>query len=238
MKPIFQIHQCLSEGDIQGYLGNRLSPEERHRVENHLLDCPLCTDALEGWELMAQEQPQAIPLKGRRIQWRFFAVAAAVLALMVAVVWVYSGSNSSDRLYAEYFDHYASDVDVALRGEGDGQALSGSAMEAGLESYSQGKYAEAATSLEAFLKETPNHLIARFYLGMAWMEEARWAEAETLLKQVQAAGGDYREEASWYLSLIYIKTNRPDEAGAILRALAEKESGRYYEEANKLLSKL
>lgn len=77
MKPIFQIHQCLSEENIKGYLTNRLSEEERFRVENHLLDCPLCSDAVDGYAAMEVDQSagKGVGQQAVRLQmsnWRFF----------------------------------------------------------------------------------------------------------------------------------------------------------------------
>ncbi len=34
------------------YLDNKLNPKERHLVEKHLLDCELCSDAMDGLEML------------------------------------------------------------------------------------------------------------------------------------------------------------------------------------------
>lgn len=49
---IFAASDCLSEEVIMNYLHDRLSGRERHAVEKHLLDCPLCEEAIEGYALM------------------------------------------------------------------------------------------------------------------------------------------------------------------------------------------
>lgn len=239
MKPIFQKHECLSEGDIQDYLGNRLSGEERHRVENHLLDCPLCSDAQEGWALLEEDRAKARPvLRASRLPWRFFAVAAAILALMVAVVWVYTGASPSDRLYAEYYETYKDDLSIQFR-NGDDRALpQKNLLPEGLEAYREGAYAKCIPLLESFLSENPDNLIARYYLGMACMEEENWAGAETHLSGVQSARLEYWEESTWYLALLYTRSQRKEEAREALQSLIGAKSGRYYEKAEKLLSKL
>ena len=48
MSNIFQKHKCLSRGETRKYLDGDLSAQKLHRVENHLLDCPLCRDAVSG----------------------------------------------------------------------------------------------------------------------------------------------------------------------------------------------
>ncbi len=49
---IYSPGDCLSEKRLFDYIDNKLSPKERHIVEKHLLDCELCSDALEGLELV------------------------------------------------------------------------------------------------------------------------------------------------------------------------------------------
>jgi len=45
-------NKCCSEKQIKDYLQNYLEPEERRGIEIHLLDCPFCSDALEGYKLI------------------------------------------------------------------------------------------------------------------------------------------------------------------------------------------
>ena len=45
---IFSDSQCLSMDIMERYSGNRLSAAERQAVEKHLVDCPICSDAMEG----------------------------------------------------------------------------------------------------------------------------------------------------------------------------------------------
>lgn len=49
---IFSSTTCLSENDLRGYAENSLSEQDKLRVEKHLVDCELCSDALEGYSLM------------------------------------------------------------------------------------------------------------------------------------------------------------------------------------------
>ncbi len=39
---------CLSKNQLQGYVNNTLQPEELYAVEMHLIECPICNDAIEG----------------------------------------------------------------------------------------------------------------------------------------------------------------------------------------------
>jgi periplasmic protein TonB len=49
---IYSSSDCFSEKMLFDYIDNKLSQENRHLIEKHLLDCELCSDALEGLELV------------------------------------------------------------------------------------------------------------------------------------------------------------------------------------------
>lgn len=49
---IYSPGDCLSEKMLFDYIDNKLSQKERHIVEKHLLDCEMCSDALEGLEMV------------------------------------------------------------------------------------------------------------------------------------------------------------------------------------------
>lgn len=50
---IYSPGDCLSEKMLFDYIDNKLSHKERHIVEKHLLDCEMCSDALEGLEMVS-----------------------------------------------------------------------------------------------------------------------------------------------------------------------------------------
>ena len=49
---IYSPTDCLSEKMLFDYIDNKLNQKERHIVEKHLLDCEMCSDALEGLEMV------------------------------------------------------------------------------------------------------------------------------------------------------------------------------------------
>lgn len=243
MKPIFQIHQCLSEENIKGYLTNRLSEEERFRVENHLLDCPLCSDAVDGYAAMEVDQSagKGVGQQAVRLQmsnWRFFSAAAAILVLIAAAIWIFPKQPSTEKLFADYYTSYDSDLDIRFRQSGQTTNPADTPLTKGLRAYAQKDYAGSIPQLEAYLMENPNHLVSLFYLGLSKMEEGRDAEAIQQFDAVQKAGQEYSEESTWYLALLYVKNNRIDEAKSLLNTLIRPGSGRYYEKAKELYGRL
>lgn len=235
MKPIFQEHECLSEGAIQGYLGNRLSLNERHKVENHLLDCPLCSDAVEGFAMQRKDSAKRGILS---INWRIIAVAAAAVALIAAVVWIYSGPQDSGSLYASYYEPYDSDLDIQFREAGGSSIPADTPLTRGLKAYGSHDFARAIPELQGFVTRFPDHAVARFYLGLSLVSEERLEEAAQQLGIVQQARQEYWEEACWYEALVLIKLERKEEARELLNTLTSPGNGRYYEKAKALINKL
>ena len=52
MKNIFEHTGCISEEVLARYLADKLSPAEKHEVEKHLVDCEMCTDAVDGLRMI------------------------------------------------------------------------------------------------------------------------------------------------------------------------------------------
>ena len=51
-KYIFSDTECLDLGTMQQYASGKLSNTDQQQVERHLIDCPLCSDALEGISIL------------------------------------------------------------------------------------------------------------------------------------------------------------------------------------------
>jgi hypothetical protein len=49
---LFTDSDCISEQTMFDYIAHQLSPKDQHMVEKHMLDCDLCSDALEGLTLL------------------------------------------------------------------------------------------------------------------------------------------------------------------------------------------
>lgn len=57
---IFDETDCLSEQMLFDYIDKKLSPKENHVVEKHLLSCELCSDALDGLQMVKDRKRIAI----------------------------------------------------------------------------------------------------------------------------------------------------------------------------------
>lgn len=50
---------CLTEAQLYGYIDGKLTPQEQHVVEKHVLDCDMCSDALDGLALVKNREKAA-----------------------------------------------------------------------------------------------------------------------------------------------------------------------------------
>jgi hypothetical protein len=104
-KKISQGH--LSSSELLEYSRGSLSPAEQHRLERHLLDCELCTEALKGVgemnealriheitrELRKKLRPgknDFPPYGGRFIRISVIAVVFVLLIIIMAMLYFYS----------------------------------------------------------------------------------------------------------------------------------------------------
>ena len=94
------------------YVQDKLSAEERHRIEKHMADCEMCSEAVEG--LMAIRQKEHIPAWLRQAKWNilqqlrkkthkkrkvnfylYIAIVALIIILMVLVLfWLVNFFNT------------------------------------------------------------------------------------------------------------------------------------------------
>ena len=116
---IFQSNGCLSEEELQLYLSGDLDDSTRFRVENHLLDCPLCSEAVEGFEnandadinIELENLKKTIDLKSnatsgssRASVFTLNRIAAAILFLLIgsSVIIYFNAQKNQKTFLAEY----------------------------------------------------------------------------------------------------------------------------------------
>jgi hypothetical protein len=110
---IFTETACPSQEQLMAYVQDQLSPEERHKVELHLADCEMCSEAVEG--LMAIRQKEQIPVWLRQAKWNVLQqlrrkthkkrkvnfylyiaiVALIIIFLVLALFWLFHFFNTA-----------------------------------------------------------------------------------------------------------------------------------------------
>lgn len=145
MNHVFQSHRCLSRAELHNHLhGTPKNDRERFRVENHLLDCPLCRDAVAGYREVGLQQVPTPAFRGGRHELppsrkrpaarvialrrpQILAIAASVLLLLGSVFYFlqlddfgdserFAGMNEGE-LTATYFSSGGELGVVDVRGE-------------------------------------------------------------------------------------------------------------------------
>ncbi len=104
---LFHPSGCLTHETVEHYLHNTLSEEEKRMVEQHINECPLCSDAVEGLNMVnASKRESVIQDINQRISqqaggmrtgrpgfskqnnaFRYVAAVAALLILVGSVYW-------------------------------------------------------------------------------------------------------------------------------------------------------
>ncbi|MBI3501516.1 MAG: tetratricopeptide repeat protein [Bacteroidetes bacterium] len=126
-KDIFANTDCVSEDMLTKYISGKLSPAEKHEVEKHLIDCEMCSDAVEGLsnvknisgitsELNHKIQQRVEKKKEVKIiflrQYRTQLAVAASIILIIGIVWFFKvnmsmkelDSTSAEKMFAEKFE--------------------------------------------------------------------------------------------------------------------------------------
>lgn len=90
-KNIFSETECLSEQQMFDYIDGKLNASEQYQAERHLVDCELCSDALEGLRLVqnrniiseTKQEVQQLVLNHskKRNYFAYYAIAASVLVI-------------------------------------------------------------------------------------------------------------------------------------------------------------
>ncbi len=249
LKDLFKPSPCLSQETILKYLAGELPPQVQHQVENHLLDCPLCNDAVEAfqeykptrfpgsfeeWKSLQAQGP--MPTGGLLKQLRPFFRIAAVLAVLITAWWLLQRPTSPDDLYAKFYQPYTLDIPVSSRSTLLAVPLPASLVNA-LQQYDSGHYEKALAGLEEVLSADPDNEPANFYAGMACLQIGRFDEAYAFLLKVIATNGNYASQARWYLALIKLKQNDIEGAKELLQQIT-KTNGYQHTQAAALLQLL
>lgn len=111
---IFSETDCLSEQTLFDYIDKKLSAKESHVVERHLLSCELCSDAIEGLEILKDRsristikseinKRVSVPQKETKvisINYKIVLSIAASILLLVGGVFFFNLLNNKNEMAA------------------------------------------------------------------------------------------------------------------------------------------
>lgn len=249
MEKIFTARDCLSRAEIHHYLNGRLPKDQRFKVENHLLDCPLCNAAIEGFEQMGQDaeitldevyedidaklgEQAGAPVIKKMFPWN--RVAAAILLLLTAgAAWLYYQGANQEQDYLAYFED-ATTVST-VRGV-DSDLLTEDVL-SGVRLYEKENFQGSLSFFEDYL-ESQESPVAHYYAGLSALETGELGLAEEHLKFARMNQEELYESSTWNLTKIYISRGERIKASQLLEDLKNIEGGFYTERAKELLQKL
>lgn len=256
MKHLFNTTTCPTKEQLEGYLHGNDSQEARFRIENHLLDCELCSTAVEGYTAMGytaedaaflnsftadlvKKKEEAIvkPLKSNRDRFLWRRIAAAVLVLAIPLSsYLYWQDTETDRLTQEYFEILA--INSEFRGVENLEGIDADLNHA-VANYKKKNFEASIPQFETYLEREPENVQAILYTGIACLESGQIQKADDLLTTVRINSERLFEDSTWYLVLAKIKADKTDDAIELLEELVKKnELGFYAEKAKKLLEEL
>ncbi len=102
LKNMMQEHTCLTRNEMQDYLADRLAGSRLRRVELHLADCELCSDAIDGLKLLTEAETNESLVKidnhiGRKLKdtpliivlvRRAIAIAAVLMVVIIGAFYL------------------------------------------------------------------------------------------------------------------------------------------------------
>lgn len=213
---------------IEQYLDGTLSGKERQQMEERLgSDSDL--KATLQWHLdlrqvaIAAEEVRLIQMlkntstkqaKIVRLPYKVYALAAAILLLLIAGIWWLIPQPDND-LFATHFQPYPN-VTVPLERDELNDNLEIRAFRA----YEEADYPLAAARLDSLLQAEPK-MEYRFYLAMAQLVNSDYISSienlETVREMGDAAFGEY---AMWYLGLAYWKVGDKNQSTILFKNMA------------------
>ncbi len=244
--------RCLSEQEVQTYLDGNIDKELRLRVENHLLDCELCSDAMDGFQEMGfsslqLELPESFfqtndsqtlaPKPKVRMLTRTLLRVAAVVSILLVSYFTFFRAPSYDQLYNDFYTSYPLDIPLNSRTSNADLPAIDVNFESGLLSYSNGDFESSLSFFQSALQNEPGNSAILFFSGVACMESGKYEEAINFLVDAKEADSLYSAKAIWYLALTYLKLGNNEKAIQELDALLDMKSY-HFAEAKKLKSKL
>ncbi len=229
---------------IQKYLQGTLSKKEEQLFEEYRHNDPSFAKGIPFYEKLhyafakadyeqTKSQLQSFYKEEKQSVWKKWSIAATVLALMGLGTMLYMNmSNSSEKLYAQYFEPYKNVVQPIVRGDVEKSTKVRAFM-----AYDDGDYEKAIGYLDELLEEKPEAILALYKANAQLQMNQTEAAIDILASQIKASDSIYAE-AQWYLALGYLKMDNKTAAKSYLNALLESNSNFKNKDAQHLLKSL
>ncbi len=267
MNKLFEEDTCLRQDEIKRYLSARSSREEQRRVENHLLDCPLCADALEGFrthydfdqhttleslrqdvqppEEPAEQAPKVVEMKSgapaaphfRATKRRHLLTFNRIAAAIVLLVVSIAGWRYSNQPTTDNGPIVNVSPSLTMR-TSSGDLTPNTALINAIELYDAQQYDAALGLTEDILENSPNNHIATYYAGLSALAAKYYELAAHYFMTLRINSERHYEEATWLMIQSCLGAEKKNKALELLDDVIADPSGSYYKEAVLLKKRL
>jgi tetratricopeptide (TPR) repeat protein len=237
-----QSRACLTAAQIQSYVRQEMPDQERKITEQHLIECNICSEAVEGaLQIGVQAAEEHLASLNQKIRERFtsgnaaiiapkkayarlvYSMAAVLLLTLTAVIY-YGTRTPYEKLFAEYVKPYSNAVPL-VRGEAPNSLLQDAMM-----SYELEDYRAAVQKLQTIIHNDPSNTTAVFYGGVSYLMLGDGGRALDLLQSVSNRS-EFYEAAQWYLALAFLKNGEIGRAKTLFENIAS--DGGFYSGSSK-----
>lgn len=158
--------------------------------------------------------------QGRQTFWKpYLAIAAAVLVLLVAGIFIFINSNdprTEQQLFTAYFKPYEDVISVRSA------PMENTSLEQAMSLYNEGRYQEAIAHFKSHLMTNRNDINALFYLTISNLALKNTEHVISTLQLIIKQNAGFHDQAEWYLALAYLARKDKQSAFAVLKRIANE----------------
>ncbi|WP_299768113.1 hypothetical protein [uncultured Dokdonia sp.] len=229
---------------IQKYLQGTLNEAEEQLFQEYIQNDPSFADDIPFYDDLkyafakadydqTKAQLHSFYKEEKRSSWRKWSVAATLLILIgLSSVWYFNTIDSTESLYAQYFEPYKNVVQPIVRGE-----VSEDIKVLAFRAYDEQNYKEAIVYIETLLENKEEGILV-LYKANAQLQLGETKEAIVTLESRIKKTDTIYAEAQWYLALSYLKLDNIEKTKSHLNTLLTTNSNFKHKEAQELLKSL
>jgi tetratricopeptide (TPR) repeat protein len=162
-------------------------------------------------------------------RWIKFIPAAAAMILLLLVIRIWIPLSDSDSLFKKYYQPLSA-ADYVQRNEA---GIFNTDLSQGIQYYNLGDYDQSLLIFNRIENELGRLPDVHFFQGLSYLGLEQYVVARNMLKDYVDKNTRYLPEATWYLSLCYLKTGEYEDAIENLRQLKDYK-GLYEDQALEL----
>ncbi|MFZ1495489.1 MAG: tetratricopeptide repeat protein, partial [Saprospiraceae bacterium] len=229
---VFNSRPCLSSLEIQQYIHSNLDKATQLSLENHMLDCPLCKDAVEGFSKTIKSKFETPKVYKNMVTFNRIAAATIPILLITSGYFYYKQNNAYQSLEKQLSHEITTDK---LKNRGGEKPMVISENYAfGQQYFSNNKFEESVPYLEAALADLPQSTEVMMTLAKAYIKIGKSEKAISLLERIRLNDEELFDAADYYLATIFLQQNEKSVAAFYLKEIINLEKSSYQNKAKEL----